>query len=41
MNQLIEWCSFYANIQQVIEILSNEYEKRRLGETSGEKLGKI
>ena len=26
---------------RVIEILSDEYEKRRLGETSGEKLGKI
>ena len=26
---------------RVIEILSDEYEKRRLGETSGEKLSKI
>lgn len=26
---------------RVIEILSDGYEKRRLGETSGEKLGKI
>lgn len=26
---------------RVIEILSDEYEKRRLGEISGEKLGKI
>ena len=26
---------------RVIEILSDEYEKRRLGETTGEKLGKI
>ena len=26
---------------RVIEILSDEYEKRRLGETSGEKLGII